>query len=187
MSPVCSQPSASSASAVLLGQVAVAGHHDAAAHEQLAVLGELQLDAGRRRADRPDLDPVGRVARARAAGLGHAPQLRQRDADGVEELDDLDGRRRGADVDRLDLVEAEHRAQPGEDLLVGRATAAASSSGTGSPACSRRTLRIAASSAACTGARSSSGRAASIVSSPALSFSQIRGTAKNQLGRTSGR
>ena len=28
---------------------------------------------------------------------------------------------------------------------------------------------------------------ASIVSRPALSFSQIRGTAKNQLGRTSGR
>jgi hypothetical protein len=68
-----------------------------------------------------------------------------------------------------------------------RATVCASSSGTGSPACSRRTLRIDASSAACTGARSDSGRAASIVSRPALSFSQIRGTAKNQLGRTSGK
>ena len=33
----------------------------------------------------------------------------------------------------------------------------------------------------------SSGSAASIVSRPALSFSQMRGTAKNQLGRTSGR
>ena len=41
---------------------------------------------------------------------------------------------------------------------------------------------------ACTAAsRCSSGCAASIVSRPALSFSQIRGTAKNHVGRTSGR
>jgi len=31
------------------------------------------------------------------------------------------------------------------------------------------------------------GAAAIVASSPALSFSQMRGTAKNQLGRTSGR
>ena len=37
------------------------------------------------------------------------------------------------------------------------------------------------------GSRCSSGRLASIVSSPALSFSQMRGTAKNQVGRTCGR
>ena len=67
------------------------------------------------------------------------------------------------------------------------ATAAASSSGTGSPACSSSTLRIAASSAACAGSRCSSGWPESIASRPALSFSQIRGTAKNHVGLTSGR
>ena len=67
------------------------------------------------------------------------------------------------------------------------ATAAASSSGTGSPACSSSTFLIAASSAAWAGARCSSGCEASIVSSPDLSFSQIRGTAKNHVGLTSGR
>ena len=35
--------------------------------------------------------------------------------------------------------------------------------------------------------RSFSGAAASVCSSPAFSFSQMRGTAKNQVGRTSGR
>ena len=37
----------------------------------------------------------------------------------MEELEDLDRRRRGADVDRLHLVEPERLAQPGEDLGVG--------------------------------------------------------------------
>ena len=65
------------------------------------------------------------------------------------------------------------------------ATVAASSSGTGSPACSSSTLRIAASSSArfC----SPSSPEARKPSMPALSFSQMRGTAKNQLGLTAGR
>ena len=67
------------------------------------------------------------------------------------------------------------------------ATRAASSSGTGSPRCSSRTFSSASASASCVAARCSAGAAASICSSPALSFSQIRGTAKNQVGRTSGR
>ena len=37
----------------------------------------------------------------------------------MEELQHLDGRGGGADVDRLDLVEPEHLAQPREDLGVG--------------------------------------------------------------------
>ena len=67
------------------------------------------------------------------------------------------------------------------------ATAAASCSGTSSPACSRRTFSSAASSAARACSRCSSGRLARFASSPALSFSQMRGTAKNQVGRTFGR
>ena len=60
-------------------------------------------------------------------------------------------------------------------------------SGTSLPCCSRRTLRTAASIAACVASRCSGGWPATIVSSPAFSFSQMRGTAKNQLGLTSGR
>jgi len=104
----------------------------------------------------------------------------------VEELEHLDRRRRGADVDRLHLVETEHRAQPGISASAA-ATVSASSAGTSSPACSRRTLRIAESSADSMAARCSGGCPAAVVSRPAFSFSQMRGTAKNQLGRTSGR
>ena len=68
-----------------------------------------------------------------------------------------------------------------------RATCCSSSAGTGSPACRRRTRWSDAAIASSTGLRCSSGCAACIVSSPALSFSQIRGTAKNQVGRTCGR
>src|SRR5919204_1455913 len=99
--------------------VAVAQHDDPAAHEQLAVFAEVELDVRRRRADRPDLDAPRRVDRAGAAGLRHPPQLGERHADRVEELDHLDRGRGRADVDRLDGVEAEHLAQAREDLLVG--------------------------------------------------------------------
>ena len=62
------------------------------------------------------------------------------------------------------------------------ATVASSSSGTGSPRWRSRTRSIDAASAAWIGARCSSGCEACIASSPAFSFSQIRGTAKNQVG-----
>ena len=84
-----------------------------------------------------------------------------------------------------DLVEAEHRAQAGEQLAVGLGDASRRApSGTGSPrlleldlARSRRRAQAAAALAR------SSGWPASIASSPALSFSQMRGTAKNHVGR----
>ena len=66
-------------------------------------------------------------------------------------------------------------------------TPSASSEGTSSPACSSRTFPSDASNALSIGTRCSEGSAAIICSRPAFSFSQIRGTAKNQLGRTSGR
>ena len=77
--------------------------------------------------------------------------------------------------------------RPANTSSSARLTSSASSAGTSSPACSRRTLRIPASIAARILAACSSGWPAIIVSRPAFSFSQIRGTAKNQLGRTSGR
>ncbi len=62
---------------------------------------------------------LGRVAAARSAGLGHAPQLRKRQPERVEELDHLARGGRGAHVERLQLVEAQHRADLREHLLVG--------------------------------------------------------------------
>ena len=94
---------------------------------------------------------------------------------------------RGADVDGHDLVEPE-LARSFENISSSAwPPSAASSSGTSSPACSsaqllerRRDRRL--------------GRLALLVGQaargrlePAFSFSQIRGTAKNQVGRTSGR
>ena len=67
------------------------------------------------------------------------------------------------------------------------ATPAASSSGTSSPACSRRTFWIAASRPFRACSPSSPGIAASFASRPAFSFSQIRGTAKKNVGFTFGR
>ena len=67
------------------------------------------------------------------------------------------------------------------------AAASATSAGTSSPACSARTFASDASRPFWAGSRCSSGRPASIASSPALSFSKMRGTAKNQVGFTFGR
>jgi len=72
-------------------------------------------------------------------------------------------------------------------FLSAAATVVSSSGGTGSPRWSRRTRRVAACSASRTGRLCSSGWAACSASRPAFSFSQIRGTAKNQFGRTWGR
>src|SRR5437660_1376066 len=102
----------------LLGLVAVALHHHAAADEHLAVVRELDLDSRSRRAHGPDLDVLGAVAGAGAAGLGHPPQLRERKPDRVEELDHLARGGCSADVERLDLVEPEARADLREHLLV---------------------------------------------------------------------
>ena len=134
--------------------------------------------------DRADLDPVRRVAGAVAAGLGHAPELRQRHADRVEELDHLARRGRGADVHRLHLGRA--RAARGSSRARARPPwraprrARRSSS---SPAWSARTLRRPTSSAHSVAfLRSASCSAATPASMAALSFSQMRGTAKNHDG-----
>src|SRR5204863_8487105 len=72
-----------------LGLVAVARHHDLAAHQHLAVVGQAQLDAGDRGSDGPDLDALRRIDRGDAGQLGHTPQLADVDPDGGKELEYL--------------------------------------------------------------------------------------------------
>src|ERR1700722_1390610 len=96
----------------LLWEIAIAEHHDFGFDEHLTVAVQLDLDPRRGWADGTDPDLSGWVDATRAAGLAHTPKLSQRQADRVEELEHLDRRGRGADVDRLDFVEAERRAQP---------------------------------------------------------------------------
>ena len=59
----------------------------------------------------PSLTFSGGLTVADAAGLRHPPELADRDPDRVEELEHLDRRRRGADVDGDGLVEPERAAQ----------------------------------------------------------------------------
>ena len=161
MSPVCSQPSASIASAVFSGCVAVAEHHELAADEHLAVVAERHLDAGRRRADGADPDLAGPVAGSESAGLGHPPQLGELDPERVEELEHLDRGRRGADVDRDQPGRARASRAASRTSARRRARPAASSSGgTGSPRWRSRTRSIAGCSASSTGLRCSAGCAA---------------------------
>ena len=86
--------------------------------------------------DRADLDLVRRVAGAVAAGLGHAPQLGQRDADRVEELDHLAAA--WAPRPRSPTRPGRARAARGSSRAPARppSRARGSSSGTSSPACS---------------------------------------------------
>src|SRR5207249_6193360 len=60
-----------------------------AADEELTVVGQLHLEAGKRRADRTEPVAVGAVHRARGRALGEAVALEDQDVEGVEELDDL--------------------------------------------------------------------------------------------------
>ena len=145
---------------------------------------ELDLDARRGRPDGADLDP------ARAGCTAPAPQVSDMphsSASGMPMAWKNTSTSRGVGaaptLTAIDLVEAEHRAQPGEQLARRpRRRVAARSSGTGSPACSSSTFCIAASSQRAVAlARSSRWRQAA-PPGPALSFSQMRGTAKNHVG-----
>ena len=75
-SPVCSQPSASIASAVFSGSWRYPAIRIGAAGEQLAVVGELHLDAGDRLADRPEPLGARRVGGRDAARAPTSPRPR---------------------------------------------------------------------------------------------------------------
>ena len=114
-----------------------------AAHQHLAVVGELELDARRRRPDRADLDL------ARAGCSVPAPQVSDMphsSASGMPIAWKNSSTSRGVGAAPTLTASTSSRpsmrAQAGEQLCVGLGDAsAASSSGTGSPACSSSTLR----------------------------------------------
>ena len=88
-----------------------------AAHQHLAVVGDLDLGAGQRAPDAADPDLVERVQRRRGARLGHPVALEHGHAAGVEELDHLGAdRRRAGDQHRV--VGAERVADLRERELV---------------------------------------------------------------------
>ena len=75
---MCSQPSRIAA-AVSVRPAPIAVHHQVAAHQDLAVLGDAQLDAVQRRAHGLDADRVRRVGADHRPGLGLAIALHQRE------------------------------------------------------------------------------------------------------------
>ena len=172
----------------LVGHVAVAGHHD---------VGRARAARRRRRAcsSTPGAgSPTVPILISPGGLTAPAPQVSdmpQISASGTpmawKNTEHLARRRRRADVHRDRLVEPEHRPQPARTASPRPPRrSAASSSGTGSPACSSSTLRGGRLQPA-RGLRSASSPCSRMASRPALSFSQMRGTAKNQVGLTAGR
>ena len=91
----------------LLGQVQVAGRVQRAAGEDLAVVGDLHLDAGHRPADGAEPERGRRVRGERAGRLGHPVDVQDLHAEPGEERGDL-GRQRRRRADHVHgLVEAE--------------------------------------------------------------------------------
>src|SRR5712691_2850078 len=89
MSPVWNQPSLSITSAV-------------ASLEDLAVLGDLHLDAGERPPHRAELVLPGQVDAGQRDGLGEAVALQQVEAEQVEEVCDLPRQRSAARHEGVD-------------------------------------------------------------------------------------
>src|SRR5690606_25131090 len=73
------------------GVLVVALEHVAAAHADLAVLGDLDLGAGQRPADPTDLELVGRRHGRGAGALAHAVDLVDQHAEAGEEVEGLLG------------------------------------------------------------------------------------------------
>ena len=138
-SPEHSQPSLS-VSAVACGLLVVAEEHVGAAHQDLAVLGDLDLEPGQRRPDRADLGLARQVVRRRAGVLGLAVDLADRQVDAREELQHVGRDRGGARAQHARAVEAERGLELADHQPVGeRVLRLRASHGTGSPR-SRRAL-----------------------------------------------
>ena len=178
MSPVWSQPSSSIASRGLLRLVAVAGHDERPADQHLAVVRELDLGARRGRADGPDLDPLRAGCRCRSRRSRTCPTAPRAGC-----------RSRG----RTRSPRAAWAPRPRSPTRPGRARAGRGSSTararppwrapSAGHVLRRATFRRPTSSAhwvACFFAASCS--ASMPASIAAFSFSQMRGTAKNQVG-----
>ena len=98
-SPVCTKPSSSSTSARRLRIVEVACEDGVRPDQDLAVLGDEQLDAGERLADGAEPEVAPRpVDGRRGRHLGEAVALEDQDVDRMEELGDVARERRAACV-----------------------------------------------------------------------------------------
>ena len=94
-----------------LGVLEVAQEHAGRAREDLAVVGDAQLDAGQRPADGADAHVVGRRVRAHRGVLGLPVALAHGDAERPEELEHLRRDRRGARDRHAHAAQAELLAQ----------------------------------------------------------------------------
>ena len=106
----------------LLGQVVVAGHDGLAAHEDLAVLGDLDEVAGQGQADTADGVLADVLDGDRAGGLGQAVALDEGDAHAGVEVGEVGGQGCAAGDD-VAQVGAQDRADLLEDKRVGDAVA----------------------------------------------------------------
>ena len=106
----------------LLGQVVVAGHDGLAAHEDLAVLGDLDEVPGQRQADAADRVLADVLDGDRAGRLGQAVALDEGDTHARVEVGEIGGQG-GAAGDDVAQVGAEHRADLLQDEGVGDAVA----------------------------------------------------------------
>ena len=116
-SPVRNQPSSVKASLVAVVVVPVAGEDDPAPDQDLAVLADLDRDAGQRLADRADLVPVRPVDGGGGRRLGQAVPLQHGDAHAAEEMAEPLGER-GAAGDGVTGPAAERGPQLGVDQPV---------------------------------------------------------------------
>ena len=96
----------------------VALEHVRAAEQDLAVLGDLDREAGQRRADGAEARVVRRVEGGRGARLAHPVALEHGDPAGVEELEHLERDRRRAGQGQLEPA-AEHLAHLAQHEPVG--------------------------------------------------------------------
>ena len=106
----------------LLGQVVVAGHDGLAAHEDLAVLGDLDEVAGQGQSDAADGVLADVLDGDRAGGLGQAVALDEGDAHAGVEVGEVGGQGCAAGDD-VAQVGAQDRADLLEDERVGDAVA----------------------------------------------------------------
>ena len=170
-----------------LGVLVVAGEDGLAADQELAVLGEPELEAGQRRPDGAEPVALGRVRRRGRRALRQAVALEDADADRVEELGDLLRERRAARDRRR--AAARRGAPSPSRRRAGRRGGAGAASATrhGLALLAQRALapcRRRAPSRSAGGARRSPRRTSTTTA--VCTFSYTRGTLGSTVGRTSG-
>jgi hypothetical protein len=87
-------------------------------HQHLAVVGDLDLDAGRRLADAVELDLAVRLQADVGAGFGLAVELLEVDADRAVEAEQVGADRRTGGVGHANAAHAQHIAQGAVDQQI---------------------------------------------------------------------